>query len=151
MKYGYEDYNAERVLERLEGIIEINKSQSMRQVMPNGNKLWEELSIFDWFKEKLSIADMKKMRVFLKEAIKLGYKGYVCFKVGASGCANGMWACINPTTDGYSPDGDFLYHSFTPDYDCWRAYSEKRGWYGSRDENTTKEDIRAWLKSEGGD
>lgn len=59
------------------------------------------------------------MEKFLKEAIKLGYKGYVCFKVGATGCANGMWAHKEESLDGYSPDGDFLYKSFTPAYNYW--------------------------------
>ena len=54
-----------------------------------------------------------------KEAIKLGYTGYVCFKVGVAGCANGMWANKLPTTDGYSPKCEFLYRSFTTNYTYW--------------------------------
>jgi hypothetical protein len=60
------------------------------------------------------------MRKFLKEAIKLSYTGYVCFKVGATGCSNGMWAHTTETNDGYSPDSDFLYKSFTPEYNYWQ-------------------------------
>ena len=79
-----------------------------------------ELSIFDWWVDDLTLSRLKEMRTFLREAIKLGYTGYVCFKVGATGCANGMWANKLPTTNGYSPDGcDFLYRSFTPDYTYW--------------------------------
>lgn len=81
----------------------------------------DELSIFDWWNNNLSITQLKDMRKFLKEAIKLGYTGYVCFKVGSTGCANGMWAHKNETTNGYSPDGDFIYKSFTPEYNYWRV------------------------------
>ena len=61
------------------------------------------------------------MQSFLKNAIRLGFTGYVCFKVGASGCANGMWAHKESSTNGFSPDGDVLYRSFTPDYTYWSA------------------------------
>lgn len=81
--------------------------------------VYEELSIFDWWNEHLSLSQLKDMRKFLKEAIKLGYTGYVCFKVGATGCANGMWAHKAESTDGYSPKGEFLYKSFTPSYNYW--------------------------------
>ena len=86
-------------------------------------RIWDvcnELSIFDWWVDNLSRSKLKDMRRFLREAIKLGYTGYVCFKVGATYCANGMWAHKKPKTeDGYSPDGAFLYKSFTPDYNYW--------------------------------
>jgi hypothetical protein len=108
----YSEYNAQPVLERLEAMIERGCSREIRQV-------YDDLSIFDWWPERLTITHMKQMRTFLKEAIKLGYTGYVCFKVGAHGCANGMWACVNPTTDGHSPKGDTIYRSFTPDYTYW--------------------------------
>lgn len=108
----YKEYNAQPVLERLEAMIERGCSREIRQV-------YDDLSIFDWWPERLTITHMKQMRTFLKEAIKLGYTGYVCFKVGASGCANGMWAAKEPTTDGYSPKCDTLYRSFTPDYTYW--------------------------------
>ena len=144
MEHNYNDYNAEQVLNKLEGIIEINKSQHMTQVMPNGNKLCDELSIFDWWKDTLSVSDMKKMRAFLREAIKMGYKGYVCFKVGATGCANGMWASVKPTTDGYSPDGPCLYRAFTPEYDYWSYSTDGYKWIGGK--GTTKKDIHAWLR-----
>ena len=108
------EYNAEPVLERLEKMIEAGWSRRIDVV-------YDDLSIFDWWPEKLTVSHMKQMRTFLKEAIKLGFDGYVCFKVGASGCANGMWAHKEETKDGYSPDGDFLYRSFTPDYTNWQA------------------------------
>ena len=81
--------------------------------------VYEELSIFDWWVDTLSKSRLKDMKKFLEEAIKLGYTGYVCFKVGATGCSNGMWAHKNESTDGYSPDGEFLYKSFTPAYNYW--------------------------------
>ena len=108
------EYNAEPVLERLEKMIEAGWSRRIDVV-------YDDLSIFDWWSEKLTITHMKQMRTFLKEAIKLGYTGYVCFKVGAHGCANGMWAHKEETKDGYSPKGDFIYRSFTPDYTNWQA------------------------------
>jgi len=123
------EYNAQPVLERLEKMIERGCSRPIRDI-------YDDLSIFDWWPERLTLTHMKQMRTFLKEAIKLGYTGYVCFKVGASGCANGMWACVNPTTDGYSPDGDTLYRSFTPDY---TYYSVKVGnkWFPEGDTSGT--------------
>ena len=58
-----------------------------------------ELSIFDWWNEYLSVSQLKQMRKFLETAITMGYAGYVCFKVGAAGCSNGMWAqSMNPRT-----------------------------------------------------
>jgi hypothetical protein len=32
-----------------------------------------------------------------------------------------MWAHKEETKNGYSPDGDFIYRSFTPDYTNWEA------------------------------
>lgn len=72
----------------------------------------DELSIFDWWNETLSMGQLKQMETFLKQAIKLGFEGYVCFKVGARGCSHGMWAHKEESTTGYSPDGDVLFHSF---------------------------------------
>lgn len=72
----------------------------------------EECNIFDWWNETLSMSQLKQMRTFLNQAIKLGFTGYVCFKVGAAGCSHGMWAHKEESIDGYSPDGDVLFHSF---------------------------------------
>lgn len=128
----YSDYNAQPVLERLERMIERGCSRDMRDV-------YDDLSIFDWWKDRLTVSQMKQMRTFLKEAIKLGYTGYVCFKVGASGCANGMWAHKEESTDGCSPNCDCLYRSFTPDYTYysvskdgkWLPEGDTRGTYDS--------------------
>ena len=93
----------------------------------------EELSIFDWWGDTLSRSQLKEMESFLKEAIKLGYDGYVCFKVGATGCANGMWAHKELSKTGYSPDGECIYKSFTPDYNYW-SVSDGNDWYPNGDD-----------------
>lgn len=72
----------------------------------------EDLSIFDWWNEYLSISQLKQMQKFLTVAESLGYNGYVCFKVGAAGCSHGMWAHREESTNGYSPEGECLFHSF---------------------------------------
>lgn len=96
--------------------------------------VYDDLSIFDWWNEYLSKSQLKDMRRFLKEAIKLGYTGYVCFKVGATGCANGMWAHKEETTDGYSPDGECLYKSFTPAYNYWSVKTASGKWVPDGDD-----------------
>lgn len=118
----------------------MTKCLSVQQVIDNIDNLLEkkyltpwdmrtvcnQLNIFDWFKEKLSVTDIKSMRAFCKQAQKLGFGAYAEFKVGASGCANGMWAYKEPSTTGYSPDGDYLFRSFTPDYTEWAFSKEDR-------------------------
>ena len=81
----------------------------------------EELSIFDWWNDYLSMTQLKQMKAFLDLAAKNGYNGYVCFKVGAKGCSNGMWAHKAESTDGYSPDGEFIYHSFVSGFNYYDA------------------------------
>lgn len=82
----------------------------------------DELSIFDWWNDTLSMSQLKQMRDFVKKAIELGFKGYVCFKVGAAGCAHGMWASTDESLDGYSPKtGDTLFHSFRAGDNYWSA------------------------------
>ena len=125
----FADKNAQAVLEVVEKNIKVLEDKLARDRefyrgwRPRRTlRIWDvcdELSIFDWWNEGLSLSQLKQMRTFLKEAIKLGFTGYVCFKVGASGCANGMWAHIEESKDGYSPNCDFLYRSFTPDYTYW--------------------------------
>ena len=110
----YTMYNAHNVLQNLEKLIYDGRTVEIRDVC-------DELSIFDWWPDDLPVSRMKQMKTFLKNAIRLGFTGYVCFKVGASGCANGMWAHKESSTDGYSPNGDVLYRSFTPDYTYWSA------------------------------
>lgn len=130
----YSNKNAEPVLAKLEQLIDAGWSRPMRSVC-------DDLSIFDWWTERLSIAQMKQMRTFLKAAIKLGYTGYVCFKVGASGCANGMWAHKDETTTGYSPDGDAIYRSFTPDYTYW-SFCKDGKWLPEGDTRGTYDSLK---------
>lgn len=93
------------------------------------DKVYADLSIFDWWDDYLSQSKLKEMRAFLKTAVDLNYLGYVCFKVGASGCANGMWAYKRESEDGYSPnEGGALYRSFTPDYVSWDLRRHDKTW-----------------------
>lgn len=95
--------------------------------------VYDRLSIFDWWVETLGYTRLVQMRGFLREAIKLGFNGYVCFKVGASGCANGMWAHTEESTNGHSPaGGECLYRSFTPDYTYW-CFTRNGEWIPGRD------------------
>ena len=108
--------NAKTVLSKVEAMIERGCAREIRQVC-------NELSIFDWWPEMLTISHMKQMRTFLKAAIKLGYTSNVSFKVGASGCANGMWAYKEKN----GVDGDCLYRSFTPDY-TYYSFNKNGKW-----------------------
>lgn len=92
-----------------------------------------ELSIFDWWNEYLSVSQLKEMRRFLETAITMGYTGYVCFKVGAKYCANGMWAHKQESEDGYSPDGECLYHSFVSGANDWDVKLADGTWLHDRD------------------
>ena len=118
----YEMYNAQPVLDNVNKYIDILTEKKNYQKNPTvrTRDVCDELSIFDWWVDVLSITRLLDMKKFLEEAIKLGFTGYVCFKVGATGCANGMWAHTAPTTNGYSPNGrDYIYKSFTPAYNYW--------------------------------
>lgn len=137
-KNQYSAYNAEPVLKAVEKCIveleEVSKQDSFdydhkRFVRKGweGKKVFkmravcDDLSIFDWWSDELSMSQLKQMKAFLTQAIKLGFTGYVCFKVGIKGCANGMWAHTKESTTGFSPkDCDILYHSFVS---CDNYYS----------------------------
>jgi hypothetical protein len=113
--------NAEEVLEQVERLLDHVGRYRITNV-------YHRLSIFDWWNDYLSMTQLRDMRKFLREAIKLGYTGYVCFKVGATGCANGMWAYKKESETGYSPDGEALYKSFTHDYNYWQVQTEDGKW-----------------------
>ena len=120
---------AAEVLERVEAYIEqLEATQYVKRLRIQD--VYNELSIFDWWPEYLTRSKLKEMRQFLKEAIKLGYEGYVCFKVGATGCANGMWAHTElETDDGYAPqDCPTLFRSFTPAYLYWDVTDTEGNW-----------------------
>ena len=98
--------NPAEILENLEHYIEVGDARYIRTVC-------DCLGIFDWWNDSFSISQMTQMRSFLKKAIALGFTGCASFKVGAKGCANGMWAFKEQVReDGYDPDGDRMYHSF---------------------------------------
>lgn len=113
----YESKNAAAVLEQVERYLENIDGQHRRRYTMR--EVYDNLSIFDWWVDYMSKTKLEEMRRFLKAAIERGYTGYACFKVGATGCANGMWAHKAESEDGYSPDGEFIYKSFTPEYTCW--------------------------------
>lgn len=106
-----------------------------------------ELSIFDWWNDYLSVSQLKQMRKFLETAILMGYTGYVCFKVGAKYCANGMWAYKEESTTGYSPDGECLYHSFVSGANDWDVKFADGSWLHEADErcNHTLKEVKTAL------
>lgn len=120
---------AAEVLKRVEAYIkqlEENRYVTRLKI----SDIYNDLSIFDWWPEYLTKSKLGEMRQFLREAIKLGYEGYVCFKVGATGCANGMWAHTElETDDGYSPTHcPTLFRSFTPAYLYWDITDSNGSW-----------------------
>ena len=120
---------AAEVLKRVEAYIaQLEAAQYVKRLRIQD--VYNELSIFDWWPEYLTRSKLKEMRQFLKEAIKLGYEGYVCFKVGATGCANGMWAHTElETDDGCAPqDCPTLFRSFTPAYLYWDVTDVEGTW-----------------------
>lgn len=139
----YKDKNAKVVLEEVEQLIaeyenkkaEIDSRHYSRWEWKPRVKgypmrdVYKRLSIFDWWTDTLGITHLRQMRGFLREAIKLGFTGYVCFKVGATGCSNGMWAHTDESTTGYSPDtGERIYRSFTPAYTYWQ-FTKNGVWF----------------------
>lgn len=115
---------AAEVLKRVEGYLD----NPLRRFPISS--VCNDLSIFDWWPEYLTKSKLQEMRQFLREAIKLGYTGYVCFKVGATGCANGMWARTElETDDGYAPNNcPTLFRSFTPAYRYWDVTDKDGNW-----------------------
>ena len=95
--------------------------------------VYSELGIFDWWHEYLSLSQLKQMRAFLNVAIKYGYTGYACFKVGAAGCAHGMWANKKESTNGFSPDGAELHHSFRSGDNYWCIKDDNEQWLDRAD------------------
>ena len=120
---------AAQVLERIEAHIDRMVEHPYLKKIKISD-VCEELSIFDWWPEYLTKSKLQEMRQFCKEAIKLGYEGYVCFKVGARGCANGMWAYPELCTEeGYAPSHTAtLFRSFTPAYLYWDISNREGKW-----------------------
>ena len=101
--------------------------------------IYNECNIFDWWNDYLSMSQLKQMKSFLETAIKLGFTGYACFKVGAAGCSHGMWANKKESTNGYSPDGACLFHSFRSGDSYWDYCDDNNKWYGTNKGLTLKE------------
>lgn len=134
MEKNYNNKNAKIVLGEVENLIKYGGSFDFREKLGDGRTVYDVLSIFDWWPNRLNQNHLKQMKTFLREAINLGYTGYVCFKVGASGWANGMWAHKKSSTNGYSPDGDCIYRSFTPDY-IYYSVNKNNKWYPNMETN----------------
>lgn len=123
--------NAQEVLNNVEDkIIALENWKENRGWTPklNIDSVYEDLSIFDWWNDELSLSQLKQMRNFLKTAIKMGFTGYVCFKVGAKYCSHGMWAFKQESMDGHSPKGATLYHSFRSGDNFWSAAADNGEW-----------------------
>lgn len=123
--------NAAEVLQNVETMIkeaEDYKAKTGNRKKYRIRDVYAKLSIFDWWPKELSVSQLKQMRAFLKTAEKMGYNGYACFKVGASGCANGMWAHKKESTNGYSPNGECLYHSFVSTDNYWDCEFPDERW-----------------------
>ena len=133
-------------VERYIGIIEAKKRArgAGARVTLDIGAVYNDLSIFDWYKDTLSLTNLKDMRMFLIEALNLGYTGYVCFKVGATYSASGMWAHTELSTDGYSPEtGKCLYKTFSPDCNYWQfADLDKNEWYPDYDDYNALTTVR---------
>ena len=111
-------------------------------------KVCDDLSIFDWWNEYLSKSQLVAMRTFLKTAERLGFNGYVCFKPGVTYCANGMWAYKEESKDGYSPDGECIYHSFLHGLNEWDYCNADGDWlHETRNGDTfTFKEVEAAIK-----
>lgn len=110
------------VLKNVEKLI--NEAEEYKELTGKSRKfriddVYKDLSIFDWWNNYLSVPQLKQMRKFLITAYELGFTKYVCFKVGAKECSHGMWAHKEESTNGYSPKGDCLYHSFRNGDNYW--------------------------------
>ena len=156
----YAVYNAEHIRDVLKKYIDEMTEEKMKRktrfynpkMVLKIDRVYKELSIFDWWKNELSLSNLKDMYSFVNRAIGLGFKGYVCFKVGASMCSNGMWVHADESTDGYSPDGDCIYHSFTPDYTRWDICIDGK-WFNRKEngEELMLKDIKEILKKKRGE
>ncbi len=146
----YDNHNAAQVLENVNRYIEeLSRYGEKARI----RSVCNDLSIFDWWPEYIGITGLKAMRSFLTNAIKMGFDGYVCFKVGAKGCASGMWAYKSQSKDGYSPDdGPCLYRSFYSSGNYYDARDDKGYWLGTdlpHDELKTIRQLKAAMVGNG--
>ena len=110
-------------------------------------EVYDRLGIFDWWNDYLSLSQLKQMRSFCKMAIKYGYTGYVCFKVGAAGCSHGMWANKKESTNGYSPDGACIFHSFRSGDNYWGYCDSNNNW---KHGDLTLKDVKECISNDKG-
>ena len=114
--------NANEVLINVNKMLKEAEEYKLRYNASKKWKIWgvySKLNIFDWFVDYLSVTQLKQMKMFLENTIKLGFGGYACFKVGAPYCAHGMWVYKKESETGYSPDGAVIWHSFRNGEDNW--------------------------------
>ena len=150
----YEKYNTKQVLLAVEKYIE----QLEKEENPINRKLYirdvcDELNIFDWWKDCLTISNLKDMKRFLKQSIKLGFKGYVSFKVGIKGCSNGMRAHKDESETGYSPDGPYLYKTFVDGSDYWLISLDGENYLRGKDNDIsidTISEVKKIIEENGG-
>ena len=93
------------------------------------------------------------MKRFLKQSIKLGFKGYVFFKVGIKGCINGMWAHKEESETGYSPDGPCLYKTFVDGSDYYLISLDGETYLRGKDNDTsidTISEVKKIIEENGG-
>lgn len=129
-----QQHNAEMVLWAVNEYIK--RSEARKERWGKADKylireVCDDLSIFDWWNDYLSLSQLKQMKSFLQTAIGMGYTGYVCFKVGAAGCSHGMWAHKKESETGYSPDGECIYHSFRSGDNYWDVKLPNGEWLGN--------------------
>jgi len=141
---------ANEVLANVTEMIEIGEQYKARCGFSKKWRIYdvcEELGIFDWWNDYMSVSQLKQMKKFLETAIDLGYTGYVCFKVGAVGCSHGMWAYKKDSEDGYSPkDGGCLHHSFRSGDNYYDIQFEDGKWLGNDEKwQFTLKEIKAAL------
>ena len=122
-------------LTRLIAEAEEKKTRNYRWKGYDISSVCDKLSIFDWWNKNLSLSQMKQMQKFLNTAEALGYTGYVCFKVGAAGCSHGMWAHKNESENGFSPDGEVLFHSFRNGDNYWDCLLPDGDWMHDKDDD----------------
>ena len=109
------NHNAETVLNNVNYMID-NFDSLKRFRWSKGLDMYtvsDDLNIFDWWVDTLSMTRLKRMRSFLNTAIKLGFSGYVCFNVGVDGCSHGMWAHVD------DEESDCLFHDFNTTGNDW--------------------------------
>ena len=143
--------NVNRLMAELEGTTRENRTKRVTRIRWDIrtdkctyafkiDEIFDEVGIFDWWGSTLSMSQLKQMKNFLTTAHKLGFDGYVCFKVGATGCSHGMWAHKEESTTGYSPEtGDVLFHSFRCG-DCYWDVCHNDKWMG--DHSTYKFNLK---------